>query len=257
MKQSLRNIINDGKIAFGTHISLTESAVTELLGNVGFDYLWIDMEHTANSLERIQNHLIAAKASGTPAVVRVPSNDPVLLKPVLEMGPDGIVFPQINSYEEALAVVRNCSYPPAGVRGFGPRRAIRYGLDQFENYRDTIDETLIKMVQIEHINAVKDLDKILQIEELDIFILGPCDLASSMGYIGDWDHPDVTAVITEIIHKIHQAGKHIGVSFGPYSKEICELWKSRGVDLISLGADTDYLINGAVQTLTNLKTTFN
>lgn len=256
MKKSLYELLSEGETALGTHVSLTESAITELLGDVGFDYLWIDMEHTANSLERVQNHLIAARAAGVSAVVRIPSNNPVLAKPVLEMGPDGIVFPQVNSYQEALDVVKACSYPPLGIRGFGPRRAIRYGLDQFDLYRDSINQQLLKLVQIEHIKAYQDLDRILSIEELDTFILGPCDLASSMGHLGDWSHPEVERVIDEVFRKIHQAGKRIGVSFGDYSLATCEVWKNRGANLISLGADTDYLINGAKQALGNLKKTF-
>ena len=256
MKRCLYELLQSNETAFGTHISLSECAITELLGDVGFDYIWIDMEHTANSLERVQNHLIAARAAGVSSVVRIPSNDPILAKPVLEMGPDGIVFPQVNSYKEALDVVRICSYPPNGTRGFGPRRAIRYGLDPFKQYKDHIDKKLIKLVQIEHISAVKQLDEILSIDGLDTFILGPCDLASSMGFIGDWYHPEVQQTIDEIFLKVHEKGKKIGVSYGDYSLETCSMWQKRGADLISLGADTDYLINGAKETLSNLKTTF-
>lgn len=256
MKHTLSELLARGETAFGTHVSLTECAITELLGDVGFDYIWIDMEHTANSLERVQNHLIAARAAGVSAIVRIPWNDPVLAKPVLEMGPDGIVFPQVNSYEEALQVVQACSYPPVGIRGFGPRRAIRYGLDSFDHYRDTIDKQLLKLVQIEHISAVYDLDRILTIDALDTFILGPCDLASSMGHIGDWHHPEVQRTIDEIFVKVHQAGKRIGVSYGDYSLSTCMEWKNRGADLISLGADTDYLVTGAKQALSHLTKAF-
>ena len=91
-----------------------------MLGILGFDYIWIDTEHTPLTLDGVEKHMIAARAAGISPIVRVPENHPVRLKPVLEMGPDAVVIPQVNSYEEVVEAVRNCAYPPLVVRGWGP-----------------------------------------------------------------------------------------------------------------------------------------
>ncbi len=242
--------------ALGTHISLNDSAITELIGNLGFDYLWIDMEHTAIDLYHLQQHLIAARAAGVSAIVRIPWNDPVRAKPVLEMGPDGIVFPMVNSYQEAKKAVQSCMYPPKGIRGFGPRRAIQFGNIDIQDYLACVDQLLLKFVQVEHIDAVRDLDRILTIEEIDGLVIGPRDLAASMGKIGEWDHPEVSATIQTIIDKVHAAGKPIGLSSGACAYEDIQRWRDRGVDMISIAADTDLLLLGAKNLLEQMREVF-
>jgi 2-keto-3-deoxy-L-rhamnonate aldolase RhmA len=237
----------------GTHVTLNDSSITELIGNIGFDFLWIDTEHSPIDLNCLQQHLIAARAAGVSAIVRVPSNDAVRVKPVLEMGPDGIVFPQITSYEEALRAVQACMYPPKGVRGYGPRRAIQYGRIPVGHYLTAVDTELLKFIQIEHIDAVRDLDRILTIREIDAFILGPCDLASSMGKIGKWNDPEVVDAIAVLFEKVKAAGKPMGVSFGATTFEDIVSWKKRGADMISIAADTDLLRLGATEVLSQLR----
>lgn len=245
--------IRTGIPVVGTHISLNDPEISELIGNVGFDYLWIDTEHSSISLECLQQHLVACRAAGVSAVVRVPSVDRVKVKPILEMGPDGIVFPQVNSYEMALEAVQSCLYPPKGVRGFGPRRAVQFGNISLSDYLDSVDRNLLKILQFEHIAALKDLDKILTLEDVDVIMLGPCDLASSMCHINDWHHPDVDEVVSEVYKKVHQAGKKMGVSFGACPRSEMEYYKNLGTDMLSIAADTDYLYLGAKQVLHDLK----
>ena len=242
--------------ALGTHISLNDSAITELIGNLGFDYLWIDMEHTAIDLYCLQQHLIAARAAGVSAIVRIPWNDPVRAKPVLEMGPDGIVFPMVNSYEEAKKAVESCMYPPKGIRGFGPRRAIQFGNIDIQDYIACVDQLLLKFIQIEHIDAVRDLDRILTLDEIDGLVIGPRDLAASMGKIGEWDHPEVSATIQTIIDKVHTVGKPVGLSSGFCSYEDIQRWRDRGVDMLSIAADTDLLLLGAKHLLKQMREIF-
>ena len=166
LSEKLRN----GTVALGTHVSLNDSVISELIGNLGFDYIWIDTEHTSISLECLQLHLIACRAAGVSAIVRVPEVDRIKAKPVLEMGPDGIIFPQVNSYELAEEAVRACLYPPKGVRGFGPRRAIQFGNISLSDYFRDVDSNTLKILQFENIDALKDLDKILTLQDLDVMI---------------------------------------------------------------------------------------
>lgn len=160
----LKAKLQAGNTCLGTHISLNDPAITELTGNIGFDYLWIDTEHTAIGLDCLQQHLIAARASGVSAVVRVPCVDQVRVKPILEMGPDGIIFPQVNSYELAKTAIEACMYPPKGNRGFGPRRAIQFGRVELDEYYRTVDAELMRMLQVENIGAVEELERIVTVE---------------------------------------------------------------------------------------------
>ncbi|MCR5794237.1 MAG: hypothetical protein K6G61_02650 [Solobacterium sp.] len=245
-----------GQLCFGSHISLNDPSVTELVGNVGFDYLWIDTEHTTIDLDHLQMHLIAARAAGVSAIVRIPWNDPVRAKPVLEMGPDGLVFPQIQSFEEAELAVQSCMYPPRGIRGFGPRRAVQYGRIPASRYLDEIDGFLLKFLQIEHIGILKDLPRIVRMPEITGFVIGPCDFAASMGKIRDMDHPDVHRKIDEAIVIVRDAGKVVALSQGPTSDEALHNWYHRGVRMISYGSDVRSILAGAQESLNRLKNTF-
>lgn len=252
----LSDKLKSGSTAIGSHISLADPVISEMMGDVGFDYLWIDTEHTAISLECLQNHLIACRAAGVSAIVRISEVSQTRAKPILEMGPDGIVFPQVNSYELALEAVQACMYPPRGNRGYGPRRAMRFGAGMtLDSYLESADSVL-KILQFENINAYKDLDRILSIEALDVIMLGPCDLASSMGHIGDWHHPEVEKVVDDLFIRTHKAGKKIGVSFGLCDAREMMRYKKRDVDMISIAADTDYIVQGAKSTLAEMKSVF-
>ena len=252
----LRQKLGSGKTIFGSHISLNDCRITELMGYAGFDYLWIDTEHTSVGLDHLCNHLIAAKAADVPAIVRVPWNDPVRIKPVLEMGPDGIVIPMINSYEEAQAAISSCRYPPRGIRGYGPQRANHYGMISPEKYFGEVCKEPLLILQIEHQKAVQDLDRMLSIEEVDVFLLGPCDLAASMDKIGQWHDRQVEETLDQICEQVHRAGKFLGVSYGPCTdSELC-LWRKRNVDMISISGDTAYLMEGAVNVQRRLEKLF-
>lgn len=252
MKQKLRN----HELCIGTHVSLGEAIVTEMMGNLDYDYLWIDMEHSCINTDQLINHLIAARASGINALVRIPWNDPVLAKPVMDSGADGIIFPMVRNYDEACRAVEASSYPPRGIRGYGPRRAAMFGLIDGRTYRAHADENLMRFIQIEHIDAVNDLDRILTIPELDAFILGPNDLSGSMGRLGEFNAPDVRAIIDEAIAKINAAGKVAGVSLGAADADTLKDWYNRGARMISSGYDVKYIMAGAKANLAAMRQSF-
>ncbi len=256
MMNRLKSKLNTGNVCFGTHISLNDPVITELTGNIGFDYLWIDTEHTAIGLNCLEQHLISARASGVSAIVRVPCVDQVRAKPILEMGPDGIIFPQVNSYQLAKTAVEACMYPPKGNRGFGPRRAIQFGRVPLDEYYRTADDDLMRILQVENVKAVEDLEKIVTIEGIDAFIIGPCDLAASMGHFNDLHHPEVVEAMKYVERTSHAAHIALGVSYGACSYEDIEFWRDMGVDMISLAADTDLLLHGAQRYLDDMKRCF-
>ena len=203
MKTDMKAKLRRHEMCIGTHVSLNEAVVTEMMGYLPYDYLWIDMEHSVINTERLLGQLIAARASGINAIVRIPANDPILAKPVLDAGADGIIFPMIRGYDDAARAMEACMYPPRGVRGYGPWRAYRFGTINGADYRATVDDTLLRFIQIEEMGAIRELDKILTIDAIDAFIFGPNDLSGSMGKLGQTNDPEVRAVIDEAIAKIN------------------------------------------------------
>jgi len=250
---NLKEKIKRGEKVLGTHIQLNNYQTTELIASLGYDYLWLDTEHTSISLEQVEYHLMAARAWGVTTLVRVPWNDPVRMKPILEMGPGGIIVPMVNSYEEAQIAVKAMMYPPRGTRGYGPRHAAMYGKTPLDEYLKNADEDIMRVIQIEHIDAVRDLKRIVTIDEIDAFIIGPMDLSASIGKMGKIDDPEVQSLLNEIITTVHAAGKPVGVSFGLCGKEGIAAWRDKGVDMISLANEHDFILTQGKLLLDNMK----
>ena len=147
-KNRVKQLLHSGKPTLGSWIQIGHPDVAEIMANMGFDWLVLDNEHGPYSTETTQLLIQAMSSTDTVPIVRVPWNDMVEIKRALDIGAYGVVIPMVNSKEEALHAVRACKYPPTGLRGVGPRRASRYGLDMKEYLRQANDEILI-VIQIE------------------------------------------------------------------------------------------------------------
>lgn len=255
-KTNMKAKLHSGEMCIGTHVSLGECVVTEMMGNLPYDYLWIDLEHSCINSDQLLNHLIAARASGINAIVRLPWNDPVLAKPVLDSGADGIICPMVRNYDEARRAVEATSYPPRGVRGYGPRRASMFGMIEGAEFRAHADDRLMRFIQIEHIDAVRNLDRILTVDEIDAFIIGPNDLSGSMGLLGRINDSEVRKVIDDSITTIRAAGRVAGVSLGAADVDELRDWYDRGVRMVSSGYDVKYIMAGANANLAAMKRAF-
>lgn len=231
-------------VLYGTHIFAGYPILTEAIAQCVFDLLWIDMEHTGIGIDSLANNLIAAKAGGTTAWVRIPWNDPVLAKPVLDMGAEGIIFPYVRTVKEAELAVMACSYPPTGIRGYGPLRALDYGgITQMEYVHKTY-RNCRRVIQIEHIDAVRNLSAIAAVDGIDAFVIGPNDLSASIGRIGEVRHPEVIALYREIAAVLRDYGKPFGVSTG-FDRDIMREWISLGATILFAGSDVSYVHDGA------------
>lgn len=251
-RERLIKKLANGEIVWGSHIFGGLPILTEAMAQCGFDVLWIDMEHTGIGIESVVNNLIAARAGGTPAWVRVPWNDPVRVKPVVDMGADGIIFPYVRTAEEAKLAAASCTYPPDGIRGYGPLRALNYGgITQMEFVRKNYRECR-RVIQIEHIDAVRNLPEIADVEGIDAFIVGPNDLSASVGRIGEVRHPDVIALYREIAAVLREKKKPFGVSMG-YNEEVIKDWLSLGATIIFAGNDVGYVHDGAMAVFEGMK----
>jgi 2-keto-3-deoxy-L-rhamnonate aldolase RhmA len=236
-----------GQTCLGTVITFTDATVTEALCQV-LDFVWIDMEHNALSLEAVQAHLMATKGSDTTALVRVPWNDPVLIKPVLDIGAPGIIVPLVRSAEEARRAVAACLYPPEGIRGFGPRRASNFGALGGPEFCQAANASVMPIVQIEHIEAVESIDQILAIPRLASIVFGPNDLAGSMGLMGQPRHPDVVKAIESAIAKARRTGIPVGIGIGDDADQLAD-WIARGVQWLAMGGDCSLLLRAARETV--------
>ena len=156
---TLREKLKKQKIA-GTLVCLSDPCLCEIMGNIGYDCVWIDLEHTYISYKDVLCHLNAARSAEISSVVRLPQNDLTATKKILEMGPDGVIFPMVRSLEEFNSLVQMTLYPPLGTRGFGPMRAIGYDADRAKEYvyRDNFD--MCRLVQIEHVSMIDELEEI-------------------------------------------------------------------------------------------------
>lgn len=244
--------LKNGEIIFGTHTVLGGAVTAEIYGTAGFDVLWIDAEHGCIDKKDILSTIMGAAGTDMATFVRVAWNDMVLAKPILEMGCDGIIFPMITTAEEARAAVAACTYPPYGIRGFGPYRSIYYGKIPAQEYVSNQSKRVWKILQIEHIKAVENLREIARVEGVDLFVIGPCDLSASMGLLPQITHPEVKKVMDQIAKELKAAGRPFGVSIA-YDEETVREWIARGASFIFADNDTGYLFNGATSTLTNLR----
>jgi len=195
--RSLKNRLRNNCITIGSWITTGSPEVTEIMAKSGFDWLAVDMEHSAITEDQAQQLIRIIELCEISPLVRVGENDPLLIKRVMDMGSHGIIVPMVNSKDDALRAVRAVKYPPLGTRGVGLARAQGYGLG-FEKYKRWVNRESIVIVQIEHIDAVANLGEILQIEGVDGFIVGPYDLSASLGVPGDFKHKSFLSALKKI-----------------------------------------------------------
>jgi 2-keto-3-deoxy-L-rhamnonate aldolase RhmA len=247
----IREKISAGKIPVGTHTAIGEPIVVDVLCNCGFDLIWVDSEHSPVDKRDVNLQIITIRGSGVAPFVRVPWNDPVLVKPVLEMGPAGIVFPFIRTVEEAKQAVASCKYPPAGIRGFGPQKAINYGAIDTYTYLETAKTEPWVIMQIEHVDGVSNLAEIIRIPGVDSIVVGPNDLSGSIGLIGQTRHPEVLKLLDKIADTCNEIDFPFGTSIG-WNEENVNDWIGRDVKWIVVDSDISYLLNGGKNTLNNV-----
>jgi 2-dehydro-3-deoxyglucarate aldolase/4-hydroxy-2-oxoheptanedioate aldolase len=237
------NKLQRGEICIGTAITLADPSVTEALCP-DMDFFWIDMEHSSLSLESVKGHLMAIKGSDTAALVRVPWNDAVLIKPVLDAGADGIIVPMVQNAAEVARAVAACRYPPEGIRGFGPLRPLDYGRIDAQQFCREANDSVIVIVQIEQSSAVENIDEILAVPGLTSIAFGPQDLASSLGHRAQPSHPDVIRVMEKVITKAQQANIPVGISVANDPELLCEL-ADMGIQWLSMGVDITLMLRAA------------
>lgn len=250
MTPSFKSKMNRGDRLVGTVVTLPAPEIAEILRLAGFDWLFVDLEHSAMGIRDAQAILQAAGPS-LPCLVRVPSHDEVWIKRCLDIGAAGIIVPQVRSAEAAERAVRLCKYPPVGERSVGLARAQGFGFT-FGPYVADANDTIAVVLQIEHVEAVARLDTILAVPGVDCVFVGPYDLSASMGKPGRTTDPDVQAAIATVRQGAAAAGIPTGI-FGSTADAVRPHIEA-GFTVIAAGVDTLIFGSAAEQIPRSLKT---
>ncbi|MBM3800791.1 MAG: hypothetical protein FJW26_00610 [Acidimicrobiia bacterium] len=209
-ENALKRRLKAGETTSGSWLSVAHPTVAEVMGLGGFDWLVIDMEHGIVGLETAQTLTQVLAATPAASIIRVPWNEPVIVKQVLECGPTGVMFPQVNTADQAAAAVRAVRYPPQGIRGIGCQRAAGFGA-WFDDYLQNANAQQLVIVQIEHVEALENLESILKVEGIDVVFVGANDLSASMGLLGQPQHPQVQQAISKALAGARRAGMAAGL----------------------------------------------
>lgn len=226
----------------GTWIMSASPLVAEAIGCAGFDWGVVDMEHTPIDLMNLVNMLQALAGTKLVPVVRVPWNDTVGIKRVLDAGAQTLLIPFVQNAEEARAAAAACRYPPEGTRGMaGMSRASRFGTAP--NYLTKANEGITVIVQLETAEAIANVDEIAAVEGIDALFVGPGDLSATMGYVGQLTHPEVIKLTRHAVQRAKAAGKPIGTVGG--TPEVVAQYREIGFDFIAIASDLGLLMRSA------------
>lgn len=239
---NFKRALRAGKAQIGLWSSLSSNYTVEVIAGAGFDWILLDTEHSPNDLESLLTQLQAAAPYPTHAVVRVPWNDMVTIKRVLDIGAQSILIPYVSTAEEARAAVSYTRYPPAGVRGVaGTTRASRFG--RIRDYAKRAHEEICVLVQVENQAGLDNLDAIAAVDGIDGVFIGPADLHASLGYTGEIANQKVMPLIEDALRRIRRAGKAPGI-LTP-SEDNARKQLAAGALFVAVGSDVGLLARGA------------
>jgi 2-dehydro-3-deoxyglucarate aldolase len=206
---SIRQSLAANQPSVGSWMQIPHASVAEIMGQAGYDWVAVDMEHGAISVHQLPDLFRALELGGTLPLVRLAHGHPMDCKQALDAGAGGVIVPMVETASQLLAVRDACRWPPAGTRGVGFSRANLFG-KHFEAYREEA-QALLLVAMIEHSRAVDGLEEILAVEGLDAILIGPYDLSASMGSTGQFDDPDFITAMARIRTLCHQANTPCGV----------------------------------------------
>ena len=234
-RNRVKHMLKDGKNTLGAWLQIASPFTAEIMSRAGFDWLVIDMEHGPGDILTLVSQLQAMSGTDTCALVRTPWNDFVTIKRILDTGVHGLLIPYVNTKEEAEAAVRACRYPPEGIRGVaGSPRAQGFG-QNVQDYLKIANDEILLIIAVETPEAVANLDGILSVDGIDGIFIGPMDLASNMGYLGQPDQPEVQEVISGIENKMVASGKILATLAGNW--EQAQVLYEKGYQIVMLMAD--------------------
>lgn len=249
---SLKQKLKNNELTIGSWIMMGSPISIEIMALAGFEWLVIDIEHTSTDLSTTENLIRTIQSKKLKALVRVSKNEEVVIKRVLDMGADGIIIPMVNSEDDAKKAVSYAKYPPIGKRGVGLYRASNYGVS-FQEYKKWVEEELVIIAQIEHIDAVNNIDKILNVEGIDGIIIGPYDLSGSMGHPGEFERDDVKNAVQKVLDICKM--KNIPSGFHVVDTDPNKLQEKidQGCTFLAYGIDYFFMRDAAINGMKKIK----
>jgi 2-dehydro-3-deoxyglucarate aldolase len=249
---TLKSKLQNREITIGSWITIGHQAIIDILAESNFDWLTIDMEHTSIDLNELQILIGFIQSHNIAALVRVSKNDEVIIKRALDAGADGIIVPMICTKENAVQSVSLAKYPPIGKRGVGLNRAQRYGFG-FDEYKKWVNEHLVVIAQIEHIDGVDNIEEIIQTEGIDGVLIGPYDLSGSIGIPGEYNDPKVQLALKRVETVCLAHNKTMGYHVvDPDSTLVLEKQKA-GYNFIAFSTDFLFLGNKAKNEMNKIR----
>lgn len=248
---NLKKQLKEGKNLHGCWVNLGSYVSAEIMGNIGFEWLLIDMEHGAGDEATLYHQLQALSNSSSFPIVRVDSINKAKVQRILDFGAAGIMFPQIQTPEEARFAINSMYYPPKGIRGMAKMvRATGFG-NKFDEYFSSLEEKLLGVIQIETLKALENVDEIAAIEGVDVLFVGPSDLSMSMGFFNELKHPQYQNAIQKVADAALKHQKSAGVLIFDVAEY--EMYFNLGYQFIAQGADSSFIQKGATKTLNLLR----
>ena len=235
-----------GEPSIGSWMSMAHPSIAEILAMAGYDWIVIETEHTAIDVSEVLRLIIAIEQRGSVPLVRLAWNDPIQAKAVLDSGAAGVLVPMVNTKADAELAVSMTKYPPLGSRGVGLARAQGYGLN-FDAYVTNANADTLLLVQIEHREAVENIEQILSVTGIDGVFIGPYDLSLSLGIPGNLNHPDILAAKQKVLSATLAHGLIAGMHFvqPQTAASDCQKAISEGYRFIALGTDILFLGDSA------------
>lgn len=229
--------------ALGPFMISTDPAFVEAAGYAGYDFALLDMEHGTATFQTLPHLIRAANAAGICPVVRVPRGSDIWIDQALDVGAGAVMIPQIDTAEQARAAVSAAKFSPLGTRGTCRFvRSAGFGAVPGGEYFSRAQDTVV-ILQIEGRKAIENLDGILDVPGVDVVFVGPYDLSSSLGHVGEIDHPEVVARIREIIARAGQKGVKVGCFADTVEGGM--RWRDLGVRFIGYSCDTYLFLQAA------------
>ncbi|MVM38091.1 2-dehydro-3-deoxyglucarate aldolase [Spirosoma sp. HMF3257] len=241
--KNLKQRLKQGETLNGCWLNLGSSLTAEIVGQAGFDWVLIDLEHGAGSEKDVLFQLQALEHTKAGVIVRVESAEGQRIHRVLDMGAEGIMCPKISNPEEAKKVVNGLHYPPHGNRGVAKMVRATGFAQNFTQYYEEARETILGVVQIETVEVLNHLDAVAAIDGVDVLFIGPADLSMELGIFGQFDHPRFKEALRETVNAAQKAGKATGILF--FNPNDYKTYHDLGIRLIACGADATFVADGA------------
>ncbi len=242
MDNKVKAKLRAGEVSLGAWVMIGHPASGELQAACGFDWVAVDTEHTSIGFESLEGIVRAIELKGAVPFVRLPGHDPITIKRTLDIGARGIIVPMVNSAEQARQIVAAAKFPPEGERGASFCRPAGYG-DTFKPYYDRHNEDVVIVAMVEHIRAVENIEQIVRVEGIDALFMGPYDLSSSMGIVGEFENPRFEESLVRVRAAAKAANMPVGIHVVPPDVEQVRQRAREGFQFIACSIDTQMILS--------------